>query len=586
MAGMTAQTWGSDPIAALLRALDIEFIALTPGASFRGFHDSLVNYLGNQRPELLLALHEENAVAIAHGYARATGRPMAVALHANVGLMHATMAIFNAWCDRMPMLILGAQGPMDAVHRRPWVDWIHTSRDLGALVRGYVKWDDQPASVPAAIESIVRAHMIAGTAPQGPVYVCLDAGLQEQMVDGPVELPPLERFRAPAAGDPPAEAVARAAAILAAAKRPVILMGRVSASPEDWQRRVELAEKLNAQVITDLKWGAVFPTTHPLHPFAPGLYINADAHAAIRDADAILSLDWIDLGGTLRQACEGDLPRGKVVQCSLDQYCHNGWSMDHQGLPPADVSLLAAPDRVVEKLLGAIGPRAAPPPRRPARPSSVAPTGQGGAGAIPVAEMARAVSKSLEGCNPTYIRLPLGWPGEYCRFEHPLDFLGYDGGGGIGSGPGMAVGAALALRASGRLPVAVLGDGDYLMGLTAIWSAVRYRVPLLVVVANNQSFFNDEVHQERVARQRGRPVENRSIGLRMDDPPLDLAMLARGQGALGIGPVRALAGLEPAMAEAIAKVRAGATCVIDVHVAPEYARATTAALLRQIPARG
>ena len=577
------QTWGSDPLAALLRALDIEFIALTPGASFRGFHDSLVNYLGNERPELLLALHEENAVAIAHGYARATGRPMAVALHANVGLMHATMAIFNAWCDRMPMLILGAQGPMDAVHRRPWVDWIHTSRDLGALVRGYVKWDDQPASVAAAIESIVRAHMIAGTAPQGPVYVCLDAGLQEQMVDGPIALPPLERFRAPAAGDPPAEAVARAAAILDRAKRPVILMGRVSASPEDWRRRVELAEKLNALVITDLKWGAVFPTAHPLHPFAPGLYINAEAYAAIRDADAILSLDWIDLGGTLRQACEGDLPRGKVVQCSLDQYSHNGWSMDHQGLPPADVSLLAAPDRVVEKLLSAVGPRAAPPPRPPARPPAVAGTGQGGAGVISVADMARTVSNSLDGCNPAYIRLPLGWPGEYCRFEHPLDFLGYDGGGGIGSGPGMAVGAALALRASGRLPVAVLGDGDYLMGLTAIWSAVRYRVPLLIVVANNQSFFNDEVHQERVARQRGRPVENRSIGMRMDDPPLDLAMLARGQGAVGIGPVRALDSLEPAMAEAIAKVRAGATCVMDVHVAPEYARATTAALLRQIP---
>ena len=580
---MTAQTWGSDPIAALLRALGVEFIALTPGASFRGFHDSLVNYLGNERPELLLALHEENAVAIAHGYARATGRPMAVALHANVGLMHATMAIFNAWCDRMPMLILGAQGPMDAVHRRPWVDWIHTSRDLGALVRGYVKWDDQPASVPAAIESILRAHMIASTAPQGPVYVCLDAGLQEQVVDRPIDLPPLERFRAPAAGDPPAEPVARAAAILAAAKRPVILMGRVSASPDDWRRRVELAEKLNALVITDLKWGAVFPTAHPLHPFAPGLYINADAHAAIRDADAILSLDWIDLGGTLRQACEGDLPRGKVVQCSLDQYCHNGWSMDHQGLPPADVALLAAPDRVVERLLSAIGPRAAPPSRRPVRPATVTGTGQSSAGVISVAEMAQTVSKSLDGCNPSYIRLPLGWPGEYCRFEHPLDFLGYDGGGGIGSGPGMAVGAALALRASGRLPVAVLGDGDYLMGLTAIWSAVRYRIPLLIVVANNQSFFNDEVHQERVARQRGRPVENRSIGMRMDDPPLDLAMLARGQGAVGIGPVRALAGLEPAMAEAIAKVRAGATCVIDVHVAPEYARATTAALLRQIP---
>ncbi len=145
--------WGSDVIAAMLRALDVEFIALTPGASFRGLHDSLVNHLGNTRPEMLLALHEEHAVAMAHGYARVTGRPMAVALHSNVGLMHATMAIFNAWCDRVPILMLGGVGPMDAVQRRPWVDWIHTSRDLGALVRGYTKWDDQPASVGSGTRS-------------------------------------------------------------------------------------------------------------------------------------------------------------------------------------------------------------------------------------------------------------------------------------------------------------------------------------------------------------------------------------------------------------------------------------------------
>src|SRR5436190_10338290 len=138
--------WGSDAVADLLRALDIPYIALTPGASFRGLHDSLVNYLGNTRPELLLCVHEETAVALAHGYARVTGRPLAVALHANVGLMHATMAIFNAWCDRIPIVMLGGVGPMDAMQRRPWVDWIHTSRHLGALIRGYTKWDDQPGS--------------------------------------------------------------------------------------------------------------------------------------------------------------------------------------------------------------------------------------------------------------------------------------------------------------------------------------------------------------------------------------------------------------------------------------------------------
>jgi thiamine pyrophosphate-dependent acetolactate synthase large subunit-like protein len=138
-------TFGSDVVAETLRSLDIPYIALTPGASFRGLHDSLVNHLGNERPQMLLCLHEEHAVALAQGWAKVTGKPLAVAVHANVGLFHATMAIFNAWCDRMPVLILGATGPVDAVRRRPWIDWIHTARDQGAIVRPYVKWDDQPA---------------------------------------------------------------------------------------------------------------------------------------------------------------------------------------------------------------------------------------------------------------------------------------------------------------------------------------------------------------------------------------------------------------------------------------------------------
>jgi thiamine pyrophosphate-dependent acetolactate synthase large subunit-like protein len=244
--------WGSDQIAALLRALDFEYIALTPGASFRGLHDSLVNYLGNTKPELLLCVHEESAVALAHGWARVTGKPMPVALHSNVGLMHATMAIFNAWCDRVPMLLIGAVGPMDAMQRRPWVDWIHTARDLGALVRGYTKWDDQPESVPAALEAIVRAHQIATTYPRGPVFVCLDASLQEQLSETPVEMPDLSRFQPPVAGDPPADQVEKIAAALRKAKRPLILCGRVSTDMDDWKRRVELAERLNARVLTDM----------------------------------------------------------------------------------------------------------------------------------------------------------------------------------------------------------------------------------------------------------------------------------------------------------------------------------------------
>jgi thiamine pyrophosphate-dependent acetolactate synthase large subunit-like protein len=586
----TTAAWGSDAIAELLRALEIPYIALTPGASFRGLHDSLVNYLGNARPELLLCVHEEHAVALAHGYARVTGQPLAVALHANVGLMHATMAIFNAWCDRIPILLLGGVGPIDAVKRRPWVDWIHTSRDLGALVRGYTKWDDQPGSVSAALEAMLRAHRIATTPPQGPVYVSFDAALQEEGLPAPVPLPSLDRYPAATPGIAPQETVREVARMLETAQRPLLLIGRVSGDPADFERRVALAERICAVALTDIKTGASFPTQHALHPFPPSLYVSGAATQVIRDADVILSLDWIDLGGTLLQACGGELPRGKVVQCSVDQYVHHGWNADYQALPPADVSILAPPDSLVGALLTELGPLSAKPVKtwfakeaetagakieqRPA-------TGE----RMPLEDMARVTTETLAPHNPSYIRLPLGWPGELCRFAHPQDYIGFDGGGGIGSGPGMAVGAALALRSSDRLPVAVLGDGDYLMGLTALWTGVHYRVPVLIVVANNASFFNDELHQERMARLRGRPVENRWIGMRMSDPAFDLATLARGQGATAYGPVRSADDLAAALGKAVADVRAGAVVVIDAHVAPEYSRAVSSSLLRHVPAQ-
>jgi thiamine pyrophosphate-dependent acetolactate synthase large subunit-like protein len=577
-----ATRWGSDVVADLLRALDVEFVALTPGASFRGLHDSLVNRLGNARPEMLLALHEESAVAIAHGYARVTGRPMAVALHANVGLMHATMAIFNAWCDRIPMLLLGGVGPMDAMQRRPWVDWIHTARDLGALVRGYTKWDDQPASVGAALEAIVRAWQVTRTPPQGPVYVCLDASLQEQLVDPQLALPPLARFAQPAPVAPPADAVDNAVRALAGAARPVMLVGRVSSDATDWQRRVELALRLNARVLTDLKTGATFPTQHPLHPHAPGIFVSGDAAGVLREADVILSLDWIDLGGALKVACNGAVPDATIIHCSQDVHVHNGYSMDYQSLPPADIAMLASPDLLVRALLERL-----PATRRAAvaqePPATTWTDTRAEAGPFAIGDLARITVDALAAHTPSYIRLPIGWPGQYCRFSHPLDYIGFDGGGGIGSGPGMAVGAALALRGSGRLPVAILGDGDYLMGVTAIWSAVHYRVPLLVIVANNHSFFNDELHQERTARVRDRPVENRWVGMRMSDPPLDLAQLARGQGAVGLGPVRDAQPYRATLASAVAEVQRGACVVIDVEVAPEYARTVSSALLRHIP---
>ena len=574
-AGVNAAGFGSDVVADALRALDIPYIALNPGASYRGLHDSLVNYLGNERPQMLLCLHEESAVAIAHGYAKVTGKAMAAAVHSNVGLMHATMALFNAWCDRMPMVVLGATGPVDAVKRRPWIDWIHTARDQGALVRGYTKWDDQPASPVAAREAVLRAGWIANTAPRGPTYINLDAEMQEMKLTEPVAPIDAQRFMPPMAGAPPADAIAAAAALLRNARQPLILAGRVSRDVAAWDARIALAERLNARVVTDLKVGASFPTHHALHVSAPGmLAMMPDTLDAIRSADVILSLDWVDVAGTFKAA--GGNITAKTVQISVDHHLHNGWSMDYQGLPPVDVFIACEPHEAVPALLTALGPSgpcavAAPPREFPT------PTGD----KLTVDHLAAALRRAV-GTRPTSLtHVSLSWNGAAWAFKHPLDYLGSDGGGGVGGGPGIAVGAALALKGSGRLAVAVCGDGDFMMGVTALWTAAHYRIPLLIVVANNRSFFNDELHQERVARVRNRPIENRWVGQRISEPDIDIAAIARAQGAQGFGPVSEIGDLETTFAKAIAAVEAGAVAVVDVRVQPGYSAALTTVMMRK-----
>nr|BAH90567.1 pyruvate decarboxylase [uncultured bacterium] len=345
-------SWGSDVVAQMLRGLGIKYVALNPGSSFRGLHDSLVNRLGNSDPQMLLCLHEEHAVAIAHGYAKVAGEPIAVILHSHVGLMHGAMAIFNAWCDRVPMLVLGATGPVDAALRRPWIDWIHTSRDQGALIRNYVKWDDQPASLPAAIESMLRANIIARTEPTGPTYVSLDVSVQEQALDKEPPLPDFNRFNPPLAAEPNPEGVARAAEMLANAKKPVILAGRTSRNTRDWARRVALAERLNAEVLTDIRIGASFPTDHPLHRSKPAFFIDDAAGEVLRSADVILSLDWLDAAGTLQLAGQID---ARIIQASLDYQLHNGWGMEYQGLSPLDIHLACSPDRAVHAIADQLG---------------------------------------------------------------------------------------------------------------------------------------------------------------------------------------------------------------------------------------
>ena len=561
------ELFGSDAIAEMLRKLDTPYVALNPGSSFRGLHDSLVNYLGNRDPQMLLCLHEEHAVAIAHGWAKVTGTPLAVILHANVGVMHASMAVYNAWCDRVPMLIFGATGPVDAAKRRPWIDWIHTSRDQAAIIRPYVKWDDQPASLEASLSSMLRSSIITQTAPNAPTYVCFDVSVQEEPIDKMPEFPAPESHAAPRMVQFSESDARSVLDLLETSEKPVFLMGRVSRDQADWDRRVALAEHFGAGVVTDIKTAAAFPTCHPLHFGAPGYFVSQDAAQRIRQADLVVSFDWVDLGGTLQQA-DVDLERTKVVNISLDSLLTNGWSLDHQSLSPSDLTMLADPDEAIRAIClaaglseMAVGKMAIEAPARPDhRPDAQ----------ISIDSLSDVLADALSEETASFLRLTLSWNGSKCDFRGPLDYLGYDGGAGIGSGPGMAVGSALAFKDSDRLPVAVLGDGDFMMGATAIWTAAHHNVPLLIVVANNRSYFNDEVHQERVAIDRSRPVENKHVGQAIGEPDIDIAAIAAAQGAKAFGPVKTIGELNTTLAEAIRAAQEGKTVVVDARVTPGY----------------
>ena len=417
----------------------------------------------------------------------------------------------------------------------------------------------------------MRGKWISEMMPRGPVYVTLDAGVQETKLQG---LPPpvdVSRYVPKTAAAAAPDLLSQAVKLLSDARKPVILAGRVSRSRTSWDERIKLAEILNARVATDLRVAAAFPTEHSLHLGAPMAILSGDAAEAIKSADVILSLDWLDLGGSLKAACGGTGPAGKVIQVSLDHGLHRGWNMDYQALPPVDLMLAADPDVVVAQLLEQL-PVGRPKMSSSSRSAPKVPELK--ATDISIEQLGYALRHAIGARDTCLMHTSISWNAEVWPYADPLDYLGSNGGGGVGGGPSISVGAALALRGSGRLPVAVTGDGDFLMGATALWTAVHYRIPLLIVVANNRSFFNDEMHQERTALVRGRPPENRWIGQRISAPDVDLAAIARAQGAQAFGPVRDSAELQAVYTKAIAAVDVGGVAVVDVWIQPESSAKT------------
>jgi acetolactate synthase-1/2/3 large subunit len=572
----SAQRYGSDIVVDLLKQFEIKFAALNPGASYRGLHDSLVNYGGNVMPEMILCQHEEIAVGMAHGYAKASQTPMAAIVHDVVGLLHSCMAIYYAYIDRAPVLVLGATGPMNEAKRRPRIDWIHTANVQGNAVRDYTKWDDQPASVDGIPSSFARGYRVAVSEPQGPVYLCYDAQLQEDPLDRVIPLPSADAARVPTrmAADP--AALERLAEMLVKAKRPVILAEYLGRDHTAVAELIRLAETLAIPVV-DVNARFNFPSNHPL---------NLTHTNVFDDADLLLALDVRDLE---RPTTRLDSASRKV-QSRLPADCTfaeigfgdlelSSWSMDYGRYQQTALSILgdtslavpALADLVAERVAGnsakqdAIASRRAHVSLKHAAARArwqdearqdwdAAPMTTGRLGL----EIWDAIKDEDWVLTANTLRewVPKLWDVDRW-YRHPGKELG------TATQIGISLGVALAHKGTGRLVVDIAPDGDLMFDAGALWVAAKHEIPMLVVMFNNRAYYNDWEHQIRMARVRGTPMDRANIGMDMRGPAPDFAGLARSMGWYAEGPIEDGRELGPALRRAIAQVKAGKPALID-----------------------
>jgi thiamine pyrophosphate-dependent acetolactate synthase large subunit-like protein len=568
---------GSDFMVDVIKTLDISYIAANPGSSFRSLHESVVNYGGNKKPELITCLHEESSVAIAHGYAKAAGKPMGVMLHGTVGLQHAAMAIYNAWCDRVPVMMFAGNG-LDATRRRPGTEWYHSVQDAAALVRDFVKWDDQPLSLQHFAESAVRAYKIATTAPMEPVLVMAEMDLQENPIEqeSALRIPPLSRS-VPSQGD--SAALADAARMLADAKAPVIIVERAARDQEGVRRLVQFAEALNAPVI-DLGGRMNFPTTH---------YLNQTdlRRELVRDADVILLLEVADPWGQLNSVSDPfheyrRLAKEDVKTISLsfsDVYLKSNYQ-DFQRFMAVNLaitgdvqaSLPAFTEQVRRATSGARSQAMAQrgtqlrkdyeTMRRKAREDAAV-----GWDTRPVttARLAAEVWDVIKN-EPWSLVVSdrITWARRLWPVTEYHQMLGGSGGQGVGYSLPGAVGAALANRDKGLLSVTFQPDGDMMYAPGALWTAAHHKIPLLFVMHNNRGYYQEVMHLQRMASLHNRRTDQAWIGNALDNPAIDYAKLAQGMGVWAEGPIQDPAALGPALRRALKVVKSGAPALIDV----------------------
>ena len=589
---LTSGRSGSDFMVDILKSLGFPYVCANPGSSFRGLQESIVNYGGNSAPELLTCCHEESSVAMAHGYAKIEGKPLAILAHGTVGLQHASMAIYNAWCDRVPVyVILG--NTLDASMRYPGVEWVHSVQDAAAMVRDYIKWDDTPVSLPHFAESAVRAYKVALTPWQGPVLIVADTELQEKPIaehGAPLRIPKLTLAAPPQADSAAVREVAR---MLVNAASPVLVADRAARTQAGMTALVELAELLQASVVSTqpntmppIAAGRMnFPNRHPLNQTLRSL-------AAIADADVVVGLEISNFFGTVntyrdqveRTSQPATKSGAKLVTITAGELNSKSNYQDFQRYSEVDLALAGDAEATLPALIeevkrqmtadrrraiGERGPRLAAASLAALERARADATYAWDASPISTARLAAEVWAQVRTEDWSLVNGALsGWPQRLWNFEKYYQYIGVSGGSGIGYGAPAAVGAALANKKYGRLSISLQNDGDLMYAPGVLWTAAHHRIPILFIMNNNRAYHEEVMHMQRMAGRRERGLDRAHIGNSLDDPGIDFTKLAQSMGLHAEGPVSNPRDLAPAIRRAIAAVKNGQPALVDVLTQP------------------
>src|SRR5499426_1966987 len=580
---------GSDFMVDVIKTLDIKYCPSNCASSYRALHESLINYGGNKSPEFLTCMHEESAVGMAHGYFKVAGKPLMTLCHGTVGLQHAAMAVYNAWCERVPVIIVGGN-ELDAAHRPPGVPTTHSAQDINALIRDFTKWDDTPVSLQHFAQSFVRAYKIAMTPPYGPVAISLDSGLQQESIRNNGEKLSIPRYvpTSPPQGD--TGAVKEAARLLANAERPVIVADRAARTENGVRLLVQLAELLQAPVI-DQGGRMNFPKTHYLSRPLPAVS-NADVVIGLELSDfwAVVNA-WIDNGehgigiNTTRVK-----PDTKLISINSSELLTKANYQDFQRFQSVDVSMPADAEATLPALIEAVS-SAIPNDRKAAIEKRGEAAKKAHAEAKERTRQAAALAFDASPISTarlvmeTYAQIKdldwslvassgnvSNWHQRLWPMEKHNHWLGASGGYGVGYGAPASVGAALANRDLGRFSVSIQSDGDLMYAPGVLWTAARHKIPLLAVMHNNRGYHQEVMHVQRMSNFRNRVASTGGdmgpIGTSIMNPDIEYHKLAQSMGWWAKGPIKDPKQLGPALREAVKVAQAGHAALLNVWTQP------------------